>query len=136
MKITHSVLAGAAVAALTLSSLTAMAGQEDRRAGMKSIGKAAKAISQGGDVEANAQAIIDAAKAIPVLFQDQEITGDSTALPVIWETYDDFTEKGKALEMAAMAVLAAAQSGGDVGAAAKTMGGTCGACHKMYREKK
>ena len=72
---------------------------------------------------------------IPALFETNEITGDSKALPVIWEQYDDFTTKGAGLEQAALAVLAAANSGGDVAAAAKEMGATCGACHKVYKTR-
>lgn len=136
MKVTKSLAACAAIAAVALTGLAASAGQEDRRAGMKTIGKSAKAISQGGDAVALAQAIVDAAKQIPVVFKDEEITGDSTALPLIWTQFDDFTAKGMDLEMAAMAVLDAAQNGGDVAAAAKKMGATCGSCHKMYRVKK
>ena len=136
MSFPSSIFAGVAVATIAIFGTTAIAGQEDRRAAMKTIGKSAKAISQGTDAVANAQMIVDAAKMIPVVFETEEITGDSTALPLIWQQWDDFTAKGTDLETAAMAVLDAAQNGGDVGAAAKAMGATCGACHKDYRVKK
>jgi len=135
MRITKSIAGISAVAALTLGSL-AYAGQEDRRAGMKEIGKAAKALSSGGDAVANANILIAQAQAIAANFETEEISGDSTALPKIWEDYAGFTAKAKDLETAAMAVLAAAESGGDVAGAAKAMGATCGACHSNYRVKK
>lgn len=122
--------------ALVISAGSAIGGQEDRRAAMKGIGAAAKAIRNGTDTVANAQKIIDYAKNIPVAFKAQEITGDSTALPSIWENYGDFTRKAGALEQAAMAVLVAANNGGDLGAATKAMFPTCGGCHKVYRVKK
>ena len=128
-------IAGVAGAAIMAMALSASAGQEERRAGMKAIGAAAKAAGKGQDAAANAQKIIDCAKAIPVLFEDQEITGDSEAKPIIWSQWDDFSAKAKDLEMAAMAVLVAANNGGDVGAAVKGMFPTCGGCHKVYRVK-
>jgi len=100
---------------------------------MKQIGGAAKAISGGADVAANAQKIVDLAGQVPMLFEANEITGDSTALPAIWENYDDFTAKAGNLQAAAQAVVDAANGGGDVASAAKAMGGTCGACHKSYK---
>jgi len=90
-------------------------------------------ISGGADVAANAQKIVDLAGQVPMLFEANEITGDSTALPAIWENYDDFTAKAGNLQAAAQAVVDAANGGGDVASAAKAMGGTCGACHKSYK---
>lgn len=132
----NSALIGLLVTGMALGSGAALGNQEDRRAAMKAIGGAAKALSQGKDAAANATIVAEKAAMIPVLFEANEITGDSTALPVIWEQFDDFSAKGTELEQAALAVLAAAEGGGDVAAAAKAMGATCGGCHKTYREKK
>lgn len=123
------------ISAITLcaTALVATANQADRRAAMKQIGGAAKAISSGTDVAANAQLIVNLAGQTPVLFEANEITGDSKALPAIWEDYSDFTAKAADLAAAAQAVADAQAAGGDVAAAAKAMGGTCGACHKSYK---
>lgn len=131
-------LVTAGVAALGFAAAFAMvaeANQADRRAAMKQIAGAAKAISQGTEVSANADLIAANAKMIPALFEANEVTGDSKALPAIWTNYADFTAKSEALIAAAMAVKAAADGGGDVGAAAKAMGGACGACHGPYKAK-
>lgn len=125
----------ALVGSLSLTAGFSLAGQTDRREAMKAIGAAAKALSKGEDPVVHATVIAEKAGMIPALFETNEITGDSKALPVIWEQYDDFTAKGAGLEQAALAVLAAANGGGDVAAAAKEMGATCGACHKVYKTR-
>jgi len=121
-------------AALSATAMVATAGQADRRAAMKEVGAAAKAIRGGTDVAANAQKIADIAAQIPVVFETNEITGDSEALPAIWENWDDFLVKGTGLETAALAIVTAANSGGDVAAAGKALGQACGACHKGYKK--
>jgi len=65
---------------------------------ISAVGAAAKAIRGGTDVAANAQKIADIAAQIPVVFETNEITGDSEALPAIWENWDDFLVKGTGLE--------------------------------------
>ncbi len=123
-------------AALGATAIMATATQADRRAAMKEVGAAAKAIRKGTDVAANAQKLADLAAQIPVVFETNEITGDSEALPAIWENWDDFLVKGKGLEEAAMAVVAAAGGDGDMAAAGKALGASCGACHKGYKKAK
>lgn len=135
MGTTKKIVLAGILGSMALGATSAYGNQEDRRAAMKAVGAAAKAISGGTDVVANANLIAEKAAQIPALFEANEITGDSTSLPLIWEQFDDFTAKGAALEQAALAVASAAESGGDVAAAAKAMGGTCGACHGMYRVK-
>ena len=125
----------AALGVAATFAMVAEANQADRRAAMKQIAGAAKAISQGTDPAANAELIAAKAKMIPALFEANEITGDSKSLPAIWTNFADFSAKGEGLVAAAMAVKAAAENGGDVGAAAKAMGGACGACHKSYKAK-
>lgn len=131
MKLTITLMSAAALMA---TAFVATASEADRRAAMKEVGKSAKAISQGADVAANAQKIADIAKQIPAVFETNEVSADSGALPAIWSNWDDFKAKGVKLEEAAMAVVAAANGGGDVAAAAKAMGGACGACHKSYKK--
>ena len=121
-------------ASLALTTSIALANQADRRAAMKEIGAASKAIRGGTDVAANAQKIAEIAVTVPALFETEEITGDSEALPAIWQNFDDFTAKAAGLEQAALAVVAAADSGGDIAAAGQALGGACGACHKSYKK--
>ncbi len=121
-------------AALAASSAVTVANQEDRRAAMKMVGAASKAIRNGQDVAANAQKIAEIATQVPALFELNEITGDSEALPAIWENWDDFQSKAAGLEQAALAVADAAANGGDMEAAGKALGGSCGACHKSYKK--
>ena len=115
------------------TAFAATANEADRRAAMKQAGGAAKAISGGTDVAANAQLMADIAARIPALFEANEISSTSKARPEIWANWADFTAKAQGLEAAAQAVLAAANSGGDVAGAARAMGGACGACHKSYK---
>ncbi|MCP5085616.1 MAG: cytochrome c [Rhodobacteraceae bacterium] len=58
------------------------------------------------------------------------------ALPEIWTTYPAIAEKGKALADAVAAMNEAA--GTDLASlqgAIGTVGGACGGCHKVYRQK-
>ena len=56
------------------------------------------------------------------------------ALPAIWDNFDDFASKWGAYVTAANAMQAAAGTGLDaIGPALGALGGTCGACHDVYR---
>jgi cytochrome c556 len=127
-------VAVAAIAAIGMAGLSAQANQADRRALMKDVGGAAKGLRTGTMPPAEAGAkLAMLASQIPAVFEENEITGDSKALPAIWENFDDFTAKAKMLEDAANALVDAANNGGDVAAAGQAIGGTCGACHKAYQ---
>ena len=64
---------------------------------------------------------------------DTSVEG-SRALPAIWENIDDFIAKAGDLATASEAMVAAAGTdAAAIGAALGTVGGTCGACHKVYR---
>lgn len=73
-------------------------------------------------------------------FPDQFPAGsdaNSEASPKIWENMDDF--KAKAAKLGADADQLLAQLPADaagVGAAAGTLGQSCGGCHQLYRVKK
>lgn len=83
--------------------------------------------------KAAADALVEQAKMIPALFEAQETDPESEALPAIWENYADFTAKAAALEDAAMAVAATSDLDGLRGVM-RSVGGSCQACHKAYRE--
>jgi len=89
-----------------------------------------------------AQAAADNLVAISTLNQavhwpegtDNFETDGTRALPAIWEDFDDFASKWAAFGEASVAMAAVAGEGldavrGSIGA----VGGTCGACHDVYR---
>lgn len=130
------ILVAITTAALVLgTATTTLATEADRRAAMKQIAGAAKAISGGQDVAANAQKIVDLSTQIPALFQENEVSSDSKARAEIWTNFADFTAKSQALQTAALAVVDAANNGGDVAGTARAMGGACGSCHQSYKFK-
>ncbi len=58
----------------------------------------------------------------------------SRALPAMWENFPDVIEKGTALATAAAAMNENAGNGLEaLQASMGALGGTCGACHKVYR---
>ena len=64
-------------------------------------------------------------------------SSNTAALPEIWSMYPDIATKSKGLVDAAAAMNAAA--GVDLASlqgAMGAVGGSCGACHKVYRQKK
>jgi cytochrome c556 len=117
-----------------------MMGQAGAEKVMKSNGAATGVLAKTakGDMEFDAAAVEEAkqtlimnAQSIPLIFVDQ-FDGEET-LPAIWENYDDFTVKAKALEDAAAALdVSSAET---IGAGLGAIGGACGACHQAYRAK-
>ena len=110
---------------------------EQRQALMKENGGTLRNAGglSGAEAVAAAQTLLDNYNEIPALFPEGSITGDSKALPVIWEQWDGFVaivDKGKE---AATQAVAAAEAGDATayGAALKALGATCGECHSTYR---
>ena len=117
-----------------------------RQKALKSVGGAFKDISD--ELKADAPDITKiqtAAANIPTLVEGMENwfpegTGpdsgvETDALPVIWESKEDFQQKTSDMQTAAANLNTVAQ-GGDaaaIGAAFKETGGTCKACHDKYR---
>lgn len=115
-----------------------------RQNDMKAIGKAMGqlgAIAKGqtaydpivvqGALSAIADDVTDFATHFP---PDSMSGGDTEASPAIWENMDDFQAHAAKLADEANAMLAnlpADQAA--VGAAMKTLGANCAACHKLYR---
>ena len=110
---------------------------------MKSMGGAAKALGgmASGEVaydaaaaEAAKQVLIAASADIGAKFTNNNADPASEALPAVWEKWDDFLAKGKALGDAAGALdVASAES---IGAGMAGVGGSCKGCHTDYRIKK
>ncbi len=94
--------------------------------------------SYAGHIAAHARAISDLAAMMPDIFPAGSGSGDTDALPSIWQDWPKFEAAAKALETAA-ADLAVAAGSGDmaaVGAAAGAVGKSCGGCHEPFRKKK
>lgn len=110
---------------------------EMRQALMKLNGQTLKAAETltGEEAVAAMQTLLTDFEHIPQVFPEGSIVGDSKALPAIWENWEEFTaivERGRA---GAEAGVAAAQAGDAqaYAAAFKTIGGSCGQCHKQFR---
>ena len=84
---------------------------------------------------AEAKAALSAAAAeIPAKFEANVDDPKSEVVPAIWTDFADFTAKGKALEDAAVAIDVSSLD--TIKAGMGAIGGTCGACHKVYRAKR
>lgn len=140
----------AATMAICLGAAAAIAADEPqlvRQAQMKQIGAsvgALAAIAKGekpydaAAVKTALSTIATTSKDFPNHFPAGTETGHNTAAaPAIWQNMDDFKAKSMKLAKEAETVLAsmpADQAG--VGAALKTIGGECSACHQAYRVKR
>lgn len=139
-------IVSAAVAAIVLSLgfSSAQAADKDyidyRQNVMKSLGAHAGALGAiaqnkvpyGDNLALHADAIAAAADAALLAFEKNLPGGTSAAN--IWENWEDFEGRFKALSAAAKDVAAAARSGGMAEAGPK-MGGlfSCKSCHDEYR---
>ncbi|WP_170345402.1 c-type cytochrome [Ruegeria atlantica] len=101
-----------------------------------------------GEVEYDSEAATRAANNLVVLTQidqsamwpagsDNASDPSTRALPAIWENFPDVSAKGQAMAEAAVAMQAAAGQDVDaLKAAMGDLGGSCSACHKVYRAPK
>jgi len=138
-----SVLAGVAVIASGVAAAQDVIAK--RKELMKAVGGATKQSVQ----MVKGEAPFDAAKAkahmdaiatwgdAATLFPKGTETGDTTAAPKIWQTFEDFDAKGKKMAADAVKAGAAAAEGLD---AFKTAFGevakACKGCHQDYRVRK
>lgn len=146
-------LGGAAVVALTLAvpaGLTSAATPADaiaqRKAMMDLQGATAAGIQaalKAGDtatVAKMAEALSHSAKVLPTLFDKGTGpgAGQTKALPVIWEKWDDFKAAATKLDTLAtkLAEVAKGSDAAATGAAFAEMGKDgCGGCHGTFRAK-
>jgi cytochrome c556 len=107
---------------------------------MKSFGGAAKTLGgMAGDKMAFDAAAAEAAKAvlvagsadIHVKFEKAGTDPASESKPEIWTSWEDFTAKATALNVAATALDVSSLEGVKAGMGA--IGGACKACHTTYR---
>jgi cytochrome c556 len=91
-------------------------------------------------VARNAHELAALAEIIPQAFE-HDSSGASglktTALPLVWQSHDDFLMHAHNLQMQAQALEMAAQGGSEdaVKAAIMSTGEACGQCHMKFREK-
>jgi len=113
---------------------------KDRHELMENIGGNAKKIGEAlkahdtKPIPAAADAIAADADKIPGLFPEGSTSDKSRAKPEIWKDFPKFKQISSDLAAHATALAAAAMSGGDAAAAAKTMFGDCKACHDDFRK--
>jgi cytochrome c556 len=137
----------ATLALLGVGAATAQDIYQEREALMKGFGKqmgVVKGVVVEGkgtlaDVVTAAQAIETGDAKIPSMFPQGTNSGESEALPVIWEKWSDFeTQAAKMGELAGKLEQAAAS--GDQSATLAAFGALgkdgCGGCHEVFRQKK
>ena len=116
---------------------------KQRRALMKANGDATKTVVgmlKGApfDLEAVKKTLStyeDAATKAPALFPDDSKTGDTNALPAIWENKADFEARFAKFDADAKAASAAIVDQASFKATIPGVLKNCGGCHEQYRAK-
>jgi len=108
-----------------------------RQATMRSNGATIRGANEltGADAVAAANQIVSNARTLKLLFPEGANVGDSRALDLIWQDWDNFIANLDKLEADALAAAAAAEAGDQdafVTAIGET-GSNCGNCHGTYR---
>ncbi len=148
------VLAGVVAVATTLGAVSQAAEDpaaliEYRKAIMSAIDRHIVAIvmvvkgdvSFTDEVAGHAHAINEMSKTLPRLFPkgSGKEAGETRALPVIWEKWDEFEATIKTLQTESAKLAEVAKDGDRAAIAKQTMAlgnEGCGSCHKTFREKK
>jgi len=99
----------------------------------KAIGDAAKA-GKPADAVKPAEEIAAALEKFPTMFPAGSESPLSRAKPEIWTQKAEFDDMAKKGREAALALAAAAKSGGDLKAASGKMFQTCKGCHEHFRK--
>ncbi len=134
--------------ALALSASVVMAAGADaikeRRQLMKANGEATKpivAMMKGqspfdlATVQTALKTYLNAAEKMPALFPPDSKTGDTNALPAIWDNKADLDARFKKLGDDATADLAAITDEATFKATMPAIYKNCGGCHEKYRAK-
>ena len=114
----------------------------DRKANFKANGAAMKTIAAaiGGSnrdlINAEAKKIAAWAAQIPAYFPEGSENGDTKARAEIWFDFADFSNRAKANEDAANALVKAAATGDPAAmiTSLKNLGASCKACHSTYKD--
>lgn len=136
-------LAGAALAQGGAAGTAEVIAQ--RRAGLKRMGQHMEAmkpvVEAGGEVKSLEPRIDDMItwfRGLPALFPPGSDTGDTKALPAIWQDFGKFEATDQALlgELAKLKQAAAADDKAGFAAMYKTLGPQyCGTCHRPFRAR-
>jgi cytochrome c556 len=116
---------------------------QQRKQLMKANGKAAQAIAgmlKGAPfdlatVQASLKTFINAADKAPALFPDDSKTGDTHALPAIWQNKADFNAHFAKLGADATNALATIKDEASLKETMANFFDDCGSCHQTYRAK-
>lgn len=139
-----------AIVAMVLSAVSGLAIAADadaikyRRTVMKGVGAHMGAMGQimkgmaphKAHLAAHARSLEATVNLTADAFKAKTSGGDTTALDKVWSDWDGFMAKAKDSSKAANVLVRTIENDGDVGAAMKALGKTCGGCHKPYRKKK
>ena len=136
----------ASLAAVVLACVAGTAAADAvkyRQSVMKSVGGhmgALNHIARGnvphtGHLLAHATALEASLGMAPEAFKEKSMEGETNVTEEIWSDWAGFESKANDATQAAAAVVRAVETSGDVAAALKELGATCGGCHKAYREK-
>ncbi|MEM7442586.1 MAG: cytochrome c [Pseudomonadota bacterium] len=118
---------------------------EERQDHMKVFGNAMRVTGlylreDAATIEEVQEAVMPAAAIAPDMLswfpEGTEVgVGDSRALPIIWEQWDDFSDIANASAQAMVSFEEAVALGdpANIGAALGQVGQTCGTCHDTYR---
>lgn len=138
-------LAGASLVADTAAVAAADAATviAARKAAMKKVGGAFKLVmaqTKSGALDAQGAAAVQELKTLSAQVDGwfppktgPDVDSATRAKAEVWTNRADFSIKAEAFAAAASELQAAASSGGNVGAAAMKVAGTCKACHEPYR---
>src|SRR5947209_8575167 len=135
--------------AATFLGVTAVVAQVDAIAARKAIMKSAGDQAKIGSAMAKGEAPFDLAKAhaifanyveasqkMPNLFPDNSRTGDTAALPVLWDKKDDVNARYEKLGADSRAAEAATKDLDSFKASFSGVLKNCGGCHELYLAKK
>ncbi|MFN3643514.1 MAG: c-type cytochrome [Gemmobacter sp.] len=133
--LTALALAGTAIAQeATLPEVKARKQQmQEQRMAVAVLGDMAsgKTAFDAGAAAAAKAALAELGVGIPAKFEAEVTEAASKAKPEIWMMWDDFVVKSEALTVAANALDASSLDG--VRAGMPAIGGSCQACHQLYR---
>lgn len=131
--------------AIGVGTAVAQSGAIDqRKAQFKGMGGAAGGIARimrGEEafdlakVQTGLKTIQANAKTLPTLFPDDSKTGDTKALPAIWDNKAKFTGYFTKLEADATAALAAIKDDASLKTEMPKVLANCGTCHNEFRAK-
>ena len=146
MRTTFAALAIAATTGIAMAAVTGAEAIKERRALMKADGAATKPVFQMlqgrapfdlATVQKALKTYQNAASKEPALFPPDSKTGDTNALPVIWEDNNiaDLDARFKKLGTEASAALAAIKDEASFKATMPGVLDNCGGCHEKYHAK-